>query len=51
MSDTKLFANDMKVYRVLRNTKKDVEELQKIFLPWNLGAMTGYRNLSLINAK
>ena len=27
MSDTKLFANDMKVYRVLGDTKKDVEEL------------------------
>ena len=29
MSDTKLFANDIKVYRVLRDTKEDVEELQK----------------------
>ena len=25
----KLFADDMKVYRVLRDTKEDVEELQK----------------------
>ena len=33
MSDTKLFANDMKVYRVLRDTKKDVEELQKDLSP------------------
>ena len=29
MSDTKLFANDMKVYRALGDTKEDVEELQK----------------------
>ena len=29
MSDTKLFANDMKVYRVLGDTKEDAEELQK----------------------
>ena len=29
LSDTKLFANDIKVYRVLRDTKEDVEELQK----------------------
>ena len=29
MSNTKLFADDMKVYRLLRDTKKDVEELQK----------------------
>ena len=29
MSHTKLFADDMKVYRVLRDTKEDVEELQK----------------------
>ena len=29
MSNTKLFADDMKVYRILRDTKKDVEELQK----------------------
>ena len=28
-SCTKLFADDMKVYRVLRDTKEDVEELQK----------------------
>ena len=28
MSRRKLFANDMKVYRVLRDTKEDVEELQ-----------------------
>ena len=33
MSDTKLFANDMKVYRVLGDTKKDVEELQKDLSP------------------
>ena len=33
MSDTKLFANDMKVYRLLRDTKKDVEELQKDLSP------------------
>ena len=29
MSNTKLFADDMKVYRILRETKKDIEELQK----------------------
>ena len=29
MSDTKLFANDMKVYRLLGDTKEDAEELQK----------------------
>ncbi|XP_067030545.1 uncharacterized protein [Acropora muricata] len=29
MSNTKLFADDMKVYRILRDTKKDIEELQK----------------------
>ena len=29
MSSTKLFAGDMKVYRLLRDTKEDVEELQK----------------------
>ena len=28
-SNTKLFADDMKVYRILRDTKEDVEELQK----------------------
>ena len=28
-SNTKLFADDMKVYRVLRDTKEDGEELQK----------------------
>ena len=40
MSNTKLYADDMKVYRILRDTKKDihVEELQKA---WNLGATTG----------
>ena len=29
MSNSKLFEDDMKVYRVLRNTKEDAEELQK----------------------
>ena len=29
MSSTKLFADDMKLYRLLRDTKEDVEELQK----------------------
>ena len=29
MSSTKLFADDMKLYRLLRDTKDDVEELQK----------------------
>ena len=29
MSNTKLFADDIKVYRVLRDTKEDEEELQK----------------------
>ena len=29
MSNTKLFADDMKVYRILRDTKKDIEERQK----------------------
>ena len=28
-SNTKLFADDMKLYRILRDTKEDVEELQK----------------------
>ena len=28
-SYTKLFEDDMKVYRVLRDTKEDVDELQK----------------------
>ena len=29
MSNTKLFADDIKVYSILRDTKEDVEELQK----------------------
>ena len=29
MSDTKVFANDLKVYRLLGDTKEDAEELQK----------------------
>ena len=29
MSHSKLFADDVKVYKVLRDTKEDVEELQK----------------------
>ena len=33
MSNTKLFAEDMKVYRLLRDTKEDVEELQKDLIP------------------
>ena len=41
MSDTKLFADDVKVCRVLKNTKEDVEEFRKILLTWNLGPMTG----------
>ena len=42
MSNTKLFVDDRKVYRILRVTKEDVEELQKdpILLEY-LGAMTG----------
>ena len=31
--------------------RKMWKSYRKIFLPWNLGAMTGYRNLTLINAK
>ena len=33
MSNTKLFADDMKVYRILGDTKEDVEELQKDLTP------------------
>ena len=29
MSSTKLFADDMKLYRLLGDTKEDVEDLQK----------------------
>ena len=29
MSNTKLLAADMKVYRILRDTNEDVEDLQK----------------------
>ena len=29
MSNTKLFADDMKVYKILKDTKEDVEEVQK----------------------
>ena len=37
-SCTRLFADDMKVSRVLRDTKEDVEELgRKILLVWNIG--------------
>ena len=36
LSRRKLFANDMKVYRVLRDTKEDVEELQKDLNPSKL---------------
>ena len=38
MSNTKLFADDMKVYRILQDTRKDVEELQKDLIrleSWN----------------
>ena len=36
----RLFADDMKVSRVLRDTKEDVEELgRKILLVWNIGAI------------
>ena len=39
-SYTRLFANDMKVDRVLRDTKEDVEELgKKILLVWNIGTI------------
>ena len=41
-SCTRLFADDMKVSRVLRDTKQlqDVEELgRKILLVWNIGAI------------
>lgn len=44
-SYTKLFAEDMKVYRALRYAKEDMEELQK-----DLGTMNGNWNLTLINA-
>lgn len=39
MSNTKLFADDLKVYKVLRDTKQDVDKYRKILLEWNLGAM------------
>ena len=38
MSNTNLFADDMKLYRILRDTKEDVEELQKDLTrlePWS----------------
>ena len=36
----RLFADDMKVDRVLRDTKEDVEELgRKILLVWNIGTI------------
>ena len=39
-SCTRLFTDDMKVSRVLRDTKQDVEELgRKILLVWNIGAI------------
>ena len=39
-SSTRLFADDMKVSWVLRDTKEDVEELgRKILLVWNIGAI------------
>ena len=39
-SCTRLFAGDMKVSWVLRDTKQDVEELgRKILLVWNIGAI------------
>ena len=39
-SCTRLFADDMKVSRVLRDTKQDVEELgRKILLVWIIGAI------------
>ena len=39
-SCTRLFADNIKVSRVLRDTKEDVEELgRKILLVWNIGAI------------
>ena len=39
-SCTRLFADDMKVSRVLRDTKQDVEEVgRKILLFWNIGTI------------
>ena len=39
-SCTRLFADDMKVSWVLRDTKQDVEELgRKILLVWNIGTI------------
>ena len=39
-SYTRLFANDMKVDRVLRDTKEVVEGLgKKILLVWNIGTI------------
>ena len=39
-SCTRLFADDMKVSWVLRDTKQDVEELgRKILLVWNIGVI------------
>ena len=36
----RLFADDMKLDRVLRDTKEDVEELgRKILLVWNIGTI------------
>ena len=39
-SYTRLFADDIKVSRLLRDTKEDAEELgRKILLVWNIGTI------------
>ena len=39
-SCTRLFADDMKVSWILKDTKQDVEELgRKILLVWNIGVI------------
>ena len=57
-SHTKLFADDMKVYRVLRDTNEDVEELQKNLTrlaywgnDWRLRFNTDKREVTHISKK
>ena len=51
MSNTKLFADDMKVYRILRDTKEDVEELQKDLTHLESWSNDWQLKLTLINVK
>lgn len=57
-SHTRLFADDMKVYRVLRDTNEDVEELQKNLTrleywgnDWRLRFNTDKREVTHISKK